>query len=133
MERSRSRSQSFYEDEEDADIDNDNAQQARTPMPDFNMLADMDTEEPPPAPGGDDVDTELDDVDQAQDDRRRSRSFFDQTDVACGLKSALPPPEPTGKLFTEGRGGVMTVYASATMSKEARPHATKPECPEQPH
>ena len=98
MERSRSRSQSFYEEEEE-DNDSSTHSLSGTPMPDINFLTDCD--DPPPAPGQhgeeDDVDESLDNIEQVQDDRRRSRSFFDQTDVACGLKSALPPAEPTGK------------------------------------
>ena len=101
---SRSRSQSFFEDEEDDDT------VAHTPMPSF---LDDDTPTPSPPPQEeDDVDYTLDENDQEINDRRRSRSFFDQTDVASGLKSALPPqvsadkkepekakqPERTGKL-----------------------------------
>ena len=84
--QARTRSQSFFEDDDEEEDDT----MANTPMPDFLIDADT-TPPPPPTKEDSDVDPGLDDIDQVINDRRRSRSFFDQTDVASGLSSALPP------------------------------------------
>jgi len=81
-----------------------------TPTPDFGAMGEISTEV------DDDVDPELDakldelankSEEDFEDARRRSRSFFDQTDVSSGLKSVLPPQVTSGNgnLRKDSMGG----------------------------
>ena len=117
MERARSRSKSFYEEDEEEE----QTEYSGTPMPDSSFLSGMGFDKnATPLYSDDSNDGDGDDVDPAldakleelantpmeEDMRRRSRSFFDQTDVASGLKSALPPQV--------GGGGGATRHDSMT-------------------
>ncbi|GMI07631.1 hypothetical protein TrLO_g13212 [Triparma laevis f. longispina] len=67
----------------------------------------------------DDIDQSLDDNDQAIEDRRRSRSFFSETDVSSGLKSALPPQVgSSGARDSLGQPVIMVERTGALNSKE---------------
>ncbi len=70
-------------------------------MPDSALMASM-LEDGGEGGDDDDVDSSLDNLEEVAADRRRSRSFFDQSDIANGLNSSKPPAVTAGRKDSSG-------------------------------